>query len=192
MRSSSSSSSWPSSRFVVDAPRDGPKPKLDVVGASLVGLGPRRHRAGCPAVEHLGTRGAQGLAHRATRLLAGHLAHRPGRGPALRLRALAAAPRGAWARTRSCISTCCTSRRCAPGSPACCPRTSSSWASSSSCRSTCSWSSASMPSRPASRCSRSRSRCSSPPVSARASACATRCARSSGPGSSRPRSRSCS
>ena len=98
---------------VADAERSGPKPRLDVRRRDPVRVGPGRHRARHPAVEHLGLGGAEGLPVRAVRLLA----DRCSSSPAARS---CCGPSYGWqrhredrSRTRWCTWTCCRSRRCA-------------------------------------------------------------------------------
>ena len=81
-------------RYVGDALRAGPKPRLDVVGTRPVGRGSRSHRPGRPGVDDLGAHRAEGLAHRTVRARPDPIRHRRRRGPAVGLRRLAATPRG--------------------------------------------------------------------------------------------------
>ena len=81
-------------RFVGDALRSGPKPRLDIIGAvlSAAGLGlivPRD-----PPIQCLGPDPAEGRAGRAVRPRSDPIRDRRGRGPAVGVRGLAAAPRG--------------------------------------------------------------------------------------------------
>ena len=92
-------------RFVADAVRTGPKPRLDVVGSDPGRHRSRRGRPGRPAVDHLGIDPAEGFAHRAVRPRPDPLRDRRRRRAALGLRGLAAPPRGDRAATRWSTST---------------------------------------------------------------------------------------
>ena len=122
----------------------------------------RPHRARRAPGQHLGLDPAQELAGRAVRLLPHPVRHRRRWRGALAVREVAAPPRGERHRPAGAPRAVPHHASCGRGCRRCSRRTSSSWGCSSPSRSTCSWCSASMPSRPASRCCRSRSRCSSP------------------------------
>ena len=104
------------SRFIGDAVMEGRRPHLDGVGTVLSASGLGLIVLGRPAVDDLGLGAAQGLPGRAVRLLAHAVRDRVRRVPLWSFVALAAPPRERAARTRSCTSTSCGSRRCARGS----------------------------------------------------------------------------
>ena len=79
---------------VHDAPRSGAKPHLDGVGTALSAVGSRALRPRRPPVDHLGLGRAQGLPHRAVRLLLDLVRDRGGCRAAVGVRALATPPRG--------------------------------------------------------------------------------------------------
>lgn len=149
-------------RFVADALRSGPKPRLDVVGAVLAAAGLGLIVLGTLQSSVWGLIQPKdapvepfGLAPTLFVIAAGGCCCGPswaGNGTARRSEAI-----------RWSISTCSRSCRSDPASSGSSRRTSSSWASSSPSPCISSSSSALMPSRQASRCCRSRSRCSRRP-----------------------------